>query len=194
MVDIDQNTARAIVDDALRAGPEGGLLPADEAARLLAAYGVQVWPTVVVTSLVEAVAGAAEVGYPVALKATAEQLRHRPELGTVRLDISNEDELRTAYEAMAAHLGVASAELAVQAMAPIGVPTVVRTAEDASFGALMSFGVGGVATDLLGDHQRRPGVAQLMEVPVGRGPPAGRSERPGRRGPLASATARGAFA
>ena len=102
MADIDQNAARAIVDDAVRAGPEGGLLPADEAARLLAAYGVQVWPTVVVTSLVEAVAGAAEVGYPVALKATAEPLRHRPELGTVRLDISNEDELRTAYEAMAA--------------------------------------------------------------------------------------------
>jgi acyl-CoA synthetase (NDP forming) len=89
------------------------------------------------------------------LKATAEPLRHRPELGTVRLDISNEDELRTAYEAMAAHLGVASAELAVQAMAPIGVPTVVRTAEDASFGALMSFGVGGVATDLLGDQSFR---------------------------------------
>ena len=155
MADIDQNAARAIVDDALRARPEGGLLTADEAASLLAAYGVQVWRTVVVTSLVEAVAGAAEVGYPVALKATAEQLRHRPELGTVRLDISNEDELQTAYEAMAARLGVASAELAVQAMAPIGVPTVVRTAEDASFGALMSFGVGGVATDLLGDQSFR---------------------------------------
>ena len=64
MADIDQNAARAIVDDALRAGPEGGLLTADEAS-LLAAYGLQVWPTVVVTSLVEAAAGAAEVGYPV---------------------------------------------------------------------------------------------------------------------------------
>lgn len=40
-------------------------------------------------------------------------------------------------------------------MAPPGVATVIRTAEDPSFGALVSFGVGGVATDLLGDRAFR---------------------------------------
>jgi nucleotide-binding universal stress UspA family protein len=52
---------------------------------------------------------------------------------------------------MAGRLGVA-AGLAVQSMAPPGVATVIRTADDPSFGALVSFGVGGVATELLGDH------------------------------------------
>jgi acyl-CoA synthetase (NDP forming) len=65
---------------------------------------------------------------------------------------------------MAARLGVAEARLAVQAMAPAGVPVVVRTVDDASFGALMSFGVGGVATDLLGDQAFR--VLPLTDMDV----------------------------
>ena len=140
LADIDPDAARAVVNKSLLMQPEGGLLPTSEATRLFAAYGVTVWPLVVVNSVSEALAGAAEVGYPVALKATAEPLRHRPELGTVSLDIAGEDELRTAYQAMTTRLDVATAALAVQSMAPAGVPTVAQTAEDASFGALMSFG------------------------------------------------------
>ena len=55
---------------------------------------------------------------------------------------------------MTARLGT-GAGLAVQAMAPPGVATVIRTADDPAFGALVSFGLGGVATDLLGDHGYR---------------------------------------
>jgi acyl-CoA synthetase (NDP forming)/GNAT superfamily N-acetyltransferase len=40
----------------------------------------------------------------------------------------------------------------VQPMAPPGVATVVGVVDDPSFGALVSFGVGGVATELLGDR------------------------------------------
>jgi len=111
-------------------------------------------PAVPVTSPDQARAAAAELGYPVAVKATAPMLRHRPELGTVRLDISDEGELLAAYQAMVTRLG-AGADLAVQAMAPPGVPTVVRIADDPSFGAVILFGVGGVATELLGDHAFR---------------------------------------
>jgi acyl-CoA synthetase (NDP forming) len=123
--------------------------------RLLSYYGVRVWPTIPAETLDAALAAAANSGYPVALKATAEPLRHRPELGTVRLDISSEDELRAAYQAMSARLDGAAAGLAVQSMAPAGVATVIRTTEDPSLGALISFGVGGVATDLLGDRAFR---------------------------------------
>ncbi|MDQ1483735.1 MAG: hypothetical protein QOF35_1811 [Actinomycetota bacterium] len=164
LADIDVDAARAVVDRSLHSAPEGGALPAVEVAELFAAYGVTVWPVVFVGSVSEAVDGAAQVGYPVALKATAEPLRHRPELGTVTLDIAGEEELRAAYRLMTGRLGVASAGLAVQAMAPAGVPTVVQTADDASFGALMSFGIGGVATDLLGDRAFR--VLPLTDTDV----------------------------
>jgi hypothetical protein len=87
---------------------------------VLETYGVRVWPTTLVTSVDEAVAAAEALGYPVVLKATAEPLRHRPELGTVRLDIASEEELRAAYQAMSVRLDGATAGLAVQATAPPG--------------------------------------------------------------------------
>jgi acyl-CoA synthetase (NDP forming)/RimJ/RimL family protein N-acetyltransferase len=150
--DIDEDGARALVAEALKA--DGGPLGAEHTGRLLARYGVRTWPMQLIASEDEAVAAAAELGYPVVLKATAEALRHRLELGTVRLDIASEEELRSAYRARAQRLGP-GAGLAVQAMATPGVTIVVRTADDPAFGALISFGVGGVATDLLGDHAFR---------------------------------------
>ena len=159
--DVDQDAASTLVADTLRASPAGGPLTADQVNRLLAMYGVRLWPTIPVTSVDEAASAAADLGYPVALKATVEPLRHRPELGTVRLDITDEGELRAAYQAMTARLGTA-AGLAVQAMAPPGVATVIRTVEDPAFGALVSFGLGGVATDLLGDHGFR--VLPLTDI------------------------------
>jgi len=154
IADVDPTAARAVIDAALRDFPAGAALPPPEARRLLAAYGVPVWRSVAVASAEEAVARAAELGYPVAIKATAESLRHRPELGTVRLDIASAEELRAAYRTMTARLGE-GAELAVQAMAPTGVATEIRATEDPSFGALLSFGVASVATDLLGDRAHR---------------------------------------
>lgn len=155
LTDVDPGAARSVITQALTERPDGGPLLPGEAAALLAAYGISLSPEVRVDSVEAAVRGAAEVGYPVALKATAEPFRHRPELGTVRLDIGSEDELRASYSVMAERLGEVDAGLTVQPMAPVGVPTVVRTAEDPSFGALLSFGVGGVATDLLGDQAFR---------------------------------------
>jgi acyl-CoA synthetase (NDP forming) len=149
--DVEKDAARTMVADTLRASPAGGPLATDQVDRLLAMYGVRLWPAIPVTSVDEAVAAAADLGYPVALKATVEPLRHRPELGTVRLDITDGSELRAAYQAMTGRLGT-EAGLAVQAMAPPGVATVIHTVEDPAFGALVSFGLGGVATDLLGDH------------------------------------------
>src|SRR5664280_117000 len=74
---------------------------------LFGCYGVRVWPTVVAASVKEAAAAAANLGYPVALKATAEHLRHRPDLSSVRLGLGSEAELRAAYATMWDFLGAA---------------------------------------------------------------------------------------
>ncbi|MBA2446040.1 MAG: GNAT family N-acetyltransferase [Nocardioidaceae bacterium] len=155
LADLDTEAARELVETALRDSPDGLALQGQALNQLLAAYGIRVWPGQTITSMDEAVAAASQLGYPVALKATAAPFRHRPELGTVRLDISSEEELRSAHQAMTTRLGGPTTEFAVQAMAPAGVATVVRTTEDPSLGALVSFGLGGVATDLLGDRAFR---------------------------------------
>src|SRR3712207_5553305 len=56
-------------------------------------------------------------------------------------------------------------------MAAPGVATVVEIVDDQSFGALVSFGLGGVATDLLGDRAYRTlpltdlDAAELVRAP-----------------------------
>src|SRR5690625_5604811 len=61
-------------------------LTEDQAAELLAAYGIEVWPAQTVKSAEEAVTAAEKMGWPVALKTMDEHLRHRTDLGGVRLD------------------------------------------------------------------------------------------------------------
>jgi acyl-CoA synthetase (NDP forming) len=88
----------------------------------------------------------------VAVKTVDERLRRRVDLGGVRLDVANERDLRTAYDAIGR---LSSGEVLVQRMAPPGVAVTVESVEDPSFGALVSVGVGGIATDLLGDRAYR---------------------------------------
>ncbi|TDC05879.1 acyl-CoA synthetase, partial [Streptomyces sp. 8K308] len=103
-----------------------------------------------------AVAAARRVGFPVALKTTAARLRHRPDLGGVRLDLTTEGELRRAYAELTRQLGdPAELRPVVQRMAPRGVDTVVRATVDPAVGAVLSFGLAGAPAELLGDVAHR---------------------------------------
>lgn len=124
----------------------------DATRRLLAAYGIEVAESMPVTSAEEAVATAARLGYPVALKSAGAGLRHRLDLGAVRLDLQDAHAVRQAYREMAALFG---AETLVQHMVPPGVSCVVELVEDPAFGPVVGFGLGGVATELLGDRAWR---------------------------------------
>ena len=117
----------------------------------------------------EAVAAAERIGWPVALKTTVAALRHRADLGGVRLDVADEAELRADVAqvlALAAGLGTPDGDepLEVQAMAPHGSACVVRSVEDSLFGPIISFGLAGDASDLLGDVAY--GVPPLTDVDV----------------------------
>ena len=120
---------------------------------VLTAYGVEVVPSLPAESAQEAVAAAGRLGYPVALKSATEGLRHRLDLGAVRLDLIDESTVARAYAEMAAHFG---SGVLVQAMVPPGVACVVELVEDPAFGPVVGFGLGGVATELLGDRVWRP--------------------------------------
>ncbi|MFD4991789.1 GNAT family N-acetyltransferase [Cellulosimicrobium cellulans] len=165
---VDAGRARALVEGAL-AGRDAVDLDPATTADLLACYGVRLWPARRVRTADEAVAAAREIGWPVALKSTAAGLRHRADLGGVRLDIADETELRSDIaqmrEALAAVLpGAADQPFEVQAMADAGVACVVRSTEDQLFGPVVSFGLAGDAVDLLGDVAY--GVPPLTDVDV----------------------------
>jgi acyl-CoA synthetase (NDP forming)/RimJ/RimL family protein N-acetyltransferase len=164
--DVDEPSAEALVRKVLADAPAGRELTDDELIPLLAAYGVPLLGTRTVTDAEQAAAAAEEIGYPVVLKSTAPWLRHRSDLGGVRLDLVDADAVRAAFAAIPS-----GDPVIVQEMAAPGVATVVEIVDDPSFGALVSFGLGGVATDLLGDRAYRTlpltdlDAAELVRAP-----------------------------
>ncbi|HEY0118779.1 MAG TPA: GNAT family N-acetyltransferase, partial [Cellulomonas sp.] len=91
----DLRAARRLVEEWL-ADEEPVVLDADRTAALLATVGLQLVPATGVGDVGQAIAAAGALGYPVALKTTAPALRHRADLGGVRLDIADEEGLRVA--------------------------------------------------------------------------------------------------
>ncbi|MFG3227788.1 GNAT family N-acetyltransferase [Kitasatospora sp. NPDC048194] len=163
---IDEPGARALVEAALstraataaRTQPGGARITLSEtdAQELLARYGIDVSPALPAPDEESAVRAAERLGYPVALKATAPHLRHRPDLGSVRLDLTGEPGLRRAHRELDALLGgAAGAQLVVQRMAARGVDTVIGATVDPAVGAILSFGLAGAPAELLGDVAHR---------------------------------------
>ena len=151
---IDPAAAREVLEAAAEGleGTELRTLDQDTTAALLAAYGITLQRSRAFTSADEAAQAAAGLGYPVALKARDEVLRHRLDLGGVRLDIEDEAALRAAVRSMQQGLSAyGEVTLEVQKMMPTGQGCVVRAVEDPLLGPLVSFGLGGDATTLLED-------------------------------------------
>ena len=126
-----------------------------ELVALLGCYGILIEDFRAVGSVQEAAAAATEIGFPVVLKSFDESLRHRLDQTGIRLGLQNEAQARDAYESL---FDVAGPWQYVQKSVPAqrsGVPTVFRITADPSFGALVSFGLGGVATELLEDRAYR---------------------------------------
>jgi acyl-CoA synthetase (NDP forming) len=152
---IDVQGARALVEAALGRPDtrEEGLLPDDEQVALLRCYGVEVLPFRRATSPAETVEAARELGFPVAVKARDERWRHRADGAGVRLNVVTHQGARQAFTDLARASG--REEVYVQTMGPSGTSCVFGVVDDPSFGALLSFGLSGMATELLGDRAYR---------------------------------------
>ncbi|MFC5287755.1 GNAT family N-acetyltransferase [Actinokineospora guangxiensis] len=152
--EVDRDAALAIVARALE--DSGGTeveLPDEQVLALLAAYGIGVMPFRVVSDAAAAVGAASSLGLPVVMKTASRQYRRRSDLVGVRLDLTTEDGIRNAYAELREVSGVD--EVYVQRMAPKGTSCSIALQDDPSFGTLVSFGLAGLISDLLGDRAYR---------------------------------------
>ncbi|QTE01401.1 bifunctional GNAT family N-acetyltransferase/acetate--CoA ligase family protein [Streptomyces cyanogenus] len=153
--DIDEKGAARLIGELLTRG-QGLTISDADTCELLGRYGIPVRRALPAPTPRAAAEAARSLGYPVALKATAPHLRHRADLGGVRLDLADEEQLLRAYTELTELFGQPE-ELrpVVQGMAPRGVDTVVRAVIDPAAGAVLSFGLAGAASQLLGDMAHR---------------------------------------
>ncbi|WP_104174959.1 GNAT family N-acetyltransferase [Arthrobacter sp. Y81] len=154
----DQESVRAELEDLLHDVPGEQLvqLAPATAATLLAHYGIHVVPSEGFETPDQAVAAADRLGWPVVLKTMDPALRHRLDLGGVRLDIQDADSLRRNIIQM--HRALApygSPSMEIQTMAPVGQACTFRAIEDPLLGPVVSFGLAGDAVNLLEDWSHR---------------------------------------
>src|SRR3954447_7116257 len=129
----------------LAAGP----LDTTERLGLGADYGNRAVATRCVASRDDAVAAAAELGYPVVLKTDEAAVAHKSDVDGVRLDLPDEVAVKASYDDLAGRLGE---RVAVRTMAPPGVELTVGMIRDPAFGPIVIVAAGGIFVELLDDR------------------------------------------
>ncbi|WP_125610937.1 bifunctional GNAT family N-acetyltransferase/acetate--CoA ligase family protein [Specibacter cremeus] len=155
---IDADRAHAVVSGLLAGVSGSGLrrLTAAEGASVLGCYGIGVLESVPFVTDDEAVAAAERLGWPVAIKTLDTALRHRLDLGGVRLNIEDAQSLRRNIAQMRKLLApYGRFALEVQSMADVGQSCTLRAIEDPLLGPVVSFGLAGDAVNLLDDWAHR---------------------------------------
>jgi len=138
-----------IIEDALREGRSR--LSEYESKLILASYGLPVTAEILASTPGELRQAAAQIGYPLVIKACSADMAHKTEKGLIRLDIRNDAEALTAFDEIVAQMNGAAKTVLVQQMIRGQRELVIGLTRDPQFGPCVMFGLGGIFTEVLND-------------------------------------------
>jgi acetyl coenzyme A synthetase (ADP forming)-like protein len=150
----DRDTVREVLDKARAEGRDS--LTAPEGRRVCEAYGIPTPGEGLATTADEAVRLAGELGGPVAMKIVSPDILHKTEAGGVKIGISGDDAVRSAYDEIVANAKAYKADasiegIQVQQMLSGGQEVIIGATTDPTFGKVVLFGLGGVLVEVLKD-------------------------------------------
>ena len=124
-----------------------------DSKRLLAAHGVAFPPEHEVATVDEAVAAAAELGHPVAVKLGGDAIAHKTERGLVRLGLADDAAVREAATELLAAARPEDGEvhLLVAPMLKGNRELIAGLHHDEQFGMTVMLGVGGILAEAVAD-------------------------------------------
>ena len=110
-----------------------------------------------------------QAGFPLVMKIQSRDIPHKSEVGGVRVDIATKDDALAAYDALLDNARRRRPDAAIQGvlvgpMAKKGVEIIVGTMLDATFGAMIMVGLGGIITELYKDVVYRPAPVSTDEA------------------------------
>ena len=152
---IDAARARSLVGSFLARAQGGGWLSPAETDELLRCYGIPLVDTRTAGDADEAVSVAEALGGHVTIKADVPGLVHKSDAGAVELDLRGPAEVRAAMDRLSARFPGRLSGVIVQPMITGGTEVIIGVVQEPVFGPLVVFGLGGVATEVLGDHAAR---------------------------------------
>jgi acetate---CoA ligase (ADP-forming) len=144
-------------------GVEPGLTVPDEpgatwseyrASAFLAAHGIPVVPSVLVTDPQSAADAADALGYPVVVKLAADGIEHKSDIGGVKVGLRSRADVLAAYADVIAAGREAGADVhgaLVQPQRAGGIELLVGIVTDPAWGQVLAVGLGGVWVEILRD-------------------------------------------
>ena len=147
---VNPDQAREIIKQARQAGRE--VLSAFEVYRIFEAYGIPVAPWQVVQSAEQAVAAAAEIGYPVVVKVDCAEIDHKSDMGGVAINLKDAAAVSSTVAEMQGRLGhYGDLNFLVQKFLPGGRELIIGASAERELGHLVMFGLGGIYVEVLKD-------------------------------------------
>jgi len=110
--------------------------------------------------MAEATSAARELGYPVVLKALADEIAHKTELGLVAVGLENDGDLARAFAQMSERLDrldppPSERAFLVQEFVAVGIELFAGVSRDPDFGLSLAIGMGGTAIEVTRDFALR---------------------------------------
>jgi acetate---CoA ligase (ADP-forming) subunit beta len=106
----------------------------------------------------------AEIGFPLVIKASSPGLSHKTERGLVYVDIGNQREAMTAFKLIMKELKAEHAGVLVQEMVRGKRELMAGLIRDPQFGPCVTFGLGGIFTEILRDVSFRVAPVDRVDV------------------------------
>ena len=136
---------------------------------LLRAAGLTLPDEVLVADKSALDAAVARTGFPLVAKIQSRDIPHKSEVGGVRVGIATKGEVFLAYEALSDNARRHRPDAAIQGvllapMAKKGIEIIIGTLQDATFGAMIMVGLGGITTELFRDVTYRPAPVSAVEA------------------------------
>jgi acetyltransferase len=156
---LDGATRRQVADLIVKARSHGRVLLTElESKQILSLYGIPTVETRIAHNEDEAAKCASETGYPAVLKVFSATITHKSDVGGVRLNLQDEQALRSAFRAIKSSVAQKASPdqfsgVTVQPMARLeGYELILGSSLDPQFGPVILFGSGGQLVEVYRDH------------------------------------------
>lgn len=147
--DVDKGKAESILQRAKEAGRE--ILSAAEVYGILDAYGIPTAGWRVASDAAGAEKAAAEIGFPVVVKADSESILHKSDVGGVAVNLKDGKAVRSVVEKMEKKFKARDLKFFVQQHLPGGMEIIAGAKAEEGLGHLIMFGMGGIYVEVLKD-------------------------------------------
>jgi acetyltransferase len=148
-LDVKADRARKIMAGARAAGRTQ--LAAAEVYGILEAYKIPVAKWRLASSPAEAADAAAKIGFPVVVKADAESVLHKSDMGGVAVDLSSASAVKRAATQMQRSISAPDLRFFVQKYLPGGLEIIMGAKAEEGLGHAVVFGLGGIHVEVMKD-------------------------------------------